>query len=74
MQHALLDSAAYRARLVADLADATGLTAAYSPTLRPLRPRGTGHDPGRIATGIRLVRRGDELNRHSLRIREFLPF
>ena len=38
------------ARLLADLADATGLTVAYSTALRPLRPRGTGHDPGRIAT------------------------
>ncbi|MFG2631415.1 IS1380 family transposase, partial [Streptomyces sp. NPDC048473] len=39
-------------RLLADLADATGLTSAYSTALRPLRPRGTGHDPGRIATGL----------------------
>lgn len=40
------------ARLPADLADATGLTAAYSTALRPLRPRGTGHDPGRIAIDL----------------------
>ncbi|MEV8478925.1 IS1380 family transposase [Streptomyces sp. NPDC051173] len=40
------------ARLLADLADATGLTAAYSAALRPLRPRGTGHDPGRVATDL----------------------
>ena len=40
------------ARLLADLADATGLTSAYSTALRPLRPRGTGHDPGRIATDL----------------------
>ncbi|MEU7606635.1 IS1380 family transposase, partial [Streptomyces sp. NPDC041003] len=38
------------ARLLADLADATGLTSAYSTALSPLRPRGTGHDPARIAT------------------------
>ncbi|WUX66636.1 IS1380 family transposase [Streptomyces sp. NBC_01429] len=40
------------ARLLADLADVTGLTSAYSTALRPLRPRGTGHDPGRIATDL----------------------
>ncbi|MGW1365402.1 IS1380 family transposase [Streptomyces chartreusis] len=40
------------ARLLTDLADATGLTAAYSAALRPLRPRGTGHDPGRVATDL----------------------
>ncbi|MFD6229898.1 hypothetical protein ACFWFZ_23935 [Streptomyces sp. NPDC060232] len=39
------------ARLLADLADATGLTAA----LRPLRPRGTGHDPGRVATDLAVM-------------------
>ncbi|MFE5177141.1 transposase, partial [Streptomyces sp. NPDC056634] len=43
------------ARLLADLADATGLTAAYSTALRPLRPRGTGHDPGRIATDLAVM-------------------
>ena len=37
------------ARLLADLADATGLTSEYSTVLGPLRPRGTGHDPGRVA-------------------------
>lgn len=42
-------------RLLADLADATGLTAAYSAALRPLRPRGTGHDPGRIATDLAVM-------------------
>ncbi|PNG89583.1 hypothetical protein SMF913_25048 [Streptomyces malaysiensis] len=36
--------------MLADLADATGLTAAYSTALRSLRPRGTGHDPGRVIT------------------------
>ncbi|MGW2588640.1 transposase, partial [Streptomyces virginiae] len=43
------------ARLPADLADATGLTAAYSAALRPLRPRGTGHDPGRVATDLAVM-------------------
>lgn len=43
------------ARVLADLADATGLTAAYSAALRPLRPRGTGHDPGRIATDLAVM-------------------
>ncbi|MGW6159730.1 hypothetical protein ACWFRM_42575, partial [Streptomyces sp. NPDC055144] len=43
------------ARLRADLADATGLTAAYSTALRSLRPRGTGHDPGRIATDLAVM-------------------
>ncbi|GHA70072.1 hypothetical protein GCM10010372_81660 [Streptomyces tauricus] len=44
-----------RARLLADLADATGLTSAYSTALGPLRPRGTGHDPGRIATDLAVM-------------------
>lgn len=43
------------ARLLADLADATGLTAAYSAALRSLRPRGTGHDPGRVATDLAVM-------------------
>ncbi|MGW7284380.1 hypothetical protein ACWGH4_02585 [Streptomyces sp. NPDC054847] len=43
------------ARLLADLADATGLTSAYSTALRSLRPRGTGHDPGRIATDLAVM-------------------
>ncbi|MGW8879776.1 IS1380 family transposase [Streptomyces mirabilis] len=43
------------ARLLADLADATGLTGAYSTALRSLRPRGTGHDPGRIATDLAVM-------------------
>ena len=43
------------ARLLADLAEATGLTAAYSTALRPLRPRGTGHDPGRVATDLAVM-------------------
>lgn len=43
------------ARLLAGLADATGLTATYSAALRPLRPRGTGHDPGWIATDLAVM-------------------
>ena len=43
------------ARLLADLADATGLTSAYATVLRPLRPRGTGHDPGQIATDLAVM-------------------
>ncbi|WP_405850799.1 IS1380 family transposase [Streptomyces niveus] len=43
------------ARLLADLADATGLTTAYSTALRPLRPRGTGHDPGRTAADLAVM-------------------
>ncbi|MFE4336443.1 transposase, partial [Streptomyces sp. NPDC056831] len=43
------------ARLLADLADATGLTTAHSTALRPLRPRGTGHDPGRTVTDLAVM-------------------
>ncbi|GGX33952.1 IS1380 family transposase [Streptomyces noursei] len=43
------------ARLLSDLADATGLTSAYSTVLGPLRPRGTGHDPGRIAVDLAVM-------------------
>lgn len=43
------------ARLLADLAEVTGLTGAYSDVLRPLRPRGTGHDPGRVATDLAMM-------------------
>ncbi|MCX5188873.1 hypothetical protein [Streptomyces sp. NBC_00268] len=39
------------ARLLADRGHTTDLSAAYSAALRSLRPRGTGHDPGRVATG-----------------------
>lgn len=42
-------------RLPADLADATGLTAAFTDALRRLRPRGTGHDPGRIAVDLAVM-------------------
>jgi hypothetical protein len=41
--------------LLVDLADATGPTAAYSAALGPLRPRGTGHDPGRVATDLAVM-------------------
>ncbi|NUH37923.1 hypothetical protein HUF15_14305 [Streptomyces samsunensis] len=41
--------------LLADLADATGLTGAYSTALRSLRPRETGLDPGRIATDLAVI-------------------
>ncbi|MFD9561361.1 IS1380 family transposase [Streptomyces sp. NPDC059994] len=42
-------------RLLADLADVTGLTAAYSSVLGSLRPRGTGHDPGRVMADLAVV-------------------
>ncbi|MCX4515827.1 IS1380 family transposase [Streptomyces sp. NBC_01619] len=42
-------------RLLGDLADATGLTGAFSAALGPLRPRGTGHDPGRITTDLAVM-------------------
>jgi thioesterase domain-containing protein len=42
-------------RLLADLADATGLTGAFSDALRRLRPRGTGHDPGRVAVDVAVM-------------------
>ena len=40
------------ARLLADLADATGLTSAFSQALAGLRQRQGGHDPGRIAVDL----------------------
>lgn len=43
------------APLLADLADASGLTSAYSAALGTLRPRGPGHDPGRIATDLAVM-------------------
>ncbi len=39
-------------RLLADLADATSLTSAFSEALRRLGPRGTGHDPGRVEADL----------------------
>lgn len=43
------------ARLLADLADATGLTAAFSEALAPLRVRRGGHDPGRVAADVAVM-------------------
>nr|WP_267884286.1 MULTISPECIES: IS1380 family transposase [unclassified Streptomyces] len=42
-------------RLLADLADATGLTASFTDALRRLRSRGTGHAPGRIAVDLAVM-------------------
>ncbi|MER7820821.1 transposase, partial [Streptomyces sp. NPDC096153] len=42
-------------RLLADLADATGLTGAFTDALRQLRPRRTGHDPGRVAVDVAVM-------------------
>lgn len=42
-------------RLLADLADATSLTSAFSEALHQLRPRGTGHDPGRVAVDLAVM-------------------
>jgi hypothetical protein len=43
------------ARLLADLADATGLTSAFSRALAGLRQRQGGHDPGRIAVDLAVM-------------------
>jgi hypothetical protein len=43
------------ARLLAVLAAATGLTAAFSDALGPLRVRRSGHDPGRVAVGLAVL-------------------
>ncbi|OLE21096.1 MAG: IS1380 family transposase, partial [Actinobacteria bacterium 13_1_20CM_3_71_11] len=43
------------ARLLADLADATGLSAAFSDALAPLRVRQSGHDPGRVAVDLAVL-------------------
>jgi hypothetical protein len=42
-------------RLLADLAYVTGLTGAFTDALRGLRPRGTGHDPGRVAVDLAVM-------------------
>jgi len=42
-------------RLVADLADAIGLSAAMSEALAPLRRRERGHDPGRVAVDLAVM-------------------
>jgi hypothetical protein len=43
------------ARLLADLADATGLTGAFSDALAGLRVRQGGHDPGRVAVDVAVM-------------------
>ena len=42
-------------RLLADLADATGLTSVFSQSLAGLRQRQGGHDPGRIAVDLAVM-------------------
>ncbi len=42
-------------RLLADLPDGIGPTGAFTDGLRRLRPRGTGHDPGRIAVDLAVM-------------------
>jgi hypothetical protein len=41
--------------MLADLADVTGLSAAMSEALAPLRRRDRGHDPGRVALDVALM-------------------
>lgn len=43
------------ARLLAELADATGLTSAFGEALAGLRQRQGGHDPGRIAVDLAVM-------------------
>jgi hypothetical protein len=43
------------ARLLADLADVTGLTGAFSDALAGLRVRQSGHDPGRVAVDLAVM-------------------
>ncbi len=43
------------ARLLADLADVTGLTSAFSEALAGLRQQQGGHDPGRIAADLAVM-------------------
>jgi hypothetical protein len=42
-------------RLLADLAEVTGLTGAFSEALAPLRVRQRGHDPGRVAVDLAVM-------------------
>jgi hypothetical protein len=42
-------------RLLADLADTTGLSVAMSEALAPLRQRDRGHDPGRVALDLAVL-------------------
>jgi hypothetical protein len=43
------------ARLLADLAEVTGLTGAFSEALAPSRQRAGGHDPGRVAADLAVM-------------------
>ena len=43
------------ARLLVDLADATGLAKAMSDELGSLRQRQTGHDPGRVVLDLAVM-------------------
>jgi Transposase DDE domain group 1 len=43
------------ARLLTDLADATGLTGGFCEALGPLRARRSGHDPGRVAVDLAVM-------------------
>jgi Transposase DDE domain group 1 len=43
------------ARMLTDLADATGLSATMSEALAPLRRRDRGHDPGRVALDLAVM-------------------
>lgn len=43
------------ARLLADVADATGLSGAFSDALAPLRVRRSGHDPGGVAVDLAVM-------------------
>jgi len=43
------------ARLLADIADVTGLTSGFGDALAPLRQRRSGHDPGRIAVDLAVM-------------------
>jgi hypothetical protein len=45
-------------RLLADLADATGLTTGFSDALARLRVRQSGHDPGRVAVDLAVMLAG----------------
>ena len=45
-------------RLLADIADVTGLTGGFSDALRPLRQRDRGHDPGRVAVDVAVMLAG----------------
>lgn len=42
-------------RLLADLADATSVTRTFAEAMRRLRPRGTGHDPGRVVVDLAVM-------------------